>query len=222
MLIEAIREKAVGVNGILKAPQLMDALQKDFKTDLKIDDLKALYDFGKGLPQDAVLHFALTDADLLDAGSCGNGDGLYYLCPADPTYIMIKQYFAHSFPPSSVATTHTPLQVAWTGYAFDGDVGDSMTTALKPFGFNVAATVKPRVREVGPTVVYDFTTGQTPEQGQWLADLFTSMESNGHTVAVVPAAQAPPWITNNGGYVVVLGSEFGNCWYGYGPPRCTR
>ena len=222
MLVAAIKERAVSVNGIIKAPQLMDALQRDFKTDLRIDDLKALYDFGKSVPQEQVLHYALTDSDFLDSGACGNNDGLYYLCPADPTYIMIKEYFAHSFPPASLTTTHSPLQIAWTGYAFEGDIGDSVTAAVKPFGFNVVATAKPRVREVVATTIYDFSNGQNPDQAAFLSDLITSMQSNGHQVTIVPGAQAPAWVSPNNGFVVVLGSEFGNCWYGYGPPRCTR
>ncbi|TMC89594.1 MAG: LytR family transcriptional regulator [Chloroflexi bacterium] len=46
-IMYAIKKKATTVNGFAKAPQLLDALQKNIHTDMSLSDMKAIYDWGK-------------------------------------------------------------------------------------------------------------------------------------------------------------------------------
>src|SRR5712692_2425716 len=46
-IMQAIKKKATTVNGWAKAPQLLDALQKNIHTDMSLADMKAIYDWGK-------------------------------------------------------------------------------------------------------------------------------------------------------------------------------
>src|ERR1700686_3891170 len=81
-IMQAIKKKATTVNGFAKAPQLLDALQKNINTDMSLSDMKAVYDWGKNLPASSILRIALTapsgsaDGNLLDAYDCGMGPGV--------------------------------------------------------------------------------------------------------------------------------------------------
>lgn len=214
MEMAAIKQKAVSINGIVKAPQLMDALQKNFKTDLALDDLKALYDWGKSTDESAYLHFALSTELMLEGGinACANGDGQYTLCPEDRTYITVKNYFSHTFPPVSLAKAHTNLQVVWSGYQ---QTATETANMLKAYGFQVADPGYLRV-SASSTTIYDFTGGQQADQLNFLTDLFTG--ELGHAPQVVnaadPNAKLPAGMANNQGFVILVGSDWRNCWVG--------
>src|SRR5665213_2790692 len=49
-IMYAIKNKTTSVNGFAKAPQLLNALQKNITTDMTLSDMKAIYDWGKNLP----------------------------------------------------------------------------------------------------------------------------------------------------------------------------
>src|SRR5438309_1076036 len=91
-IMEAIKVKATTVNGFAKAPQLLDALQKNIHTDMSLSDMKAIYDWGKNLPDSSIIRIALTApsgtaaGNLLDTYDCGMGAGVSQLCPDDPTF----------------------------------------------------------------------------------------------------------------------------------------
>src|SRR5712692_8604470 len=99
-IMQAIKKKTTTVNGFAKAPQLLTALQKNIHTDMTISDMKAIYDWGKNLPDSSIIRIALTapsgstEGNFLDSFDCGMGPGVSQLCPDDPTYWEIKHYFA--------------------------------------------------------------------------------------------------------------------------------
>src|SRR5229473_7223215 len=78
-IMQAIKKKATTVNGWAKAPQLLDALQKNIHTDMSLADMKAIYDWGKNLPDSAIIRLALTApsgaaaGNFLYGGNCGMG-----------------------------------------------------------------------------------------------------------------------------------------------------
>src|SRR5690242_16821483 len=78
-IMVAIKQKAVTVDGFAKAPALLSALQKYVNTDMSIADMKAIFDWGKNLPNSSIIRVALTapsglgDGNLLDSYNCGMG-----------------------------------------------------------------------------------------------------------------------------------------------------
>ena len=58
--MEAIKKKATTVNGFAKAPQVLTALQNNIHTDMTLSDMKAIYDWGKNLPDSSIVRVALT------------------------------------------------------------------------------------------------------------------------------------------------------------------
>ena len=97
-IMYAIKKKATSVNGFAKAPQLLNVLQKNITTDMTFSDMKAIYDWGKNLPNSSIVKVALTapapgtEGNLLDSGNCGMGAYVSQLCPIDPSYTMIHRY----------------------------------------------------------------------------------------------------------------------------------
>src|SRR6266567_8827738 len=142
-IMQAIKKKATTVNGWAKAPQLLDALQKNIHTDMSIADMKAIYDWGKNLPDSAIIRLALTApsgaaaGNFLYSGNCGMGPNASQLCPEDPSYRMIHQYIASAFIDQSLLAERAPVQFANGSYTYS-DLADRVTTMLDPLGLQLA------------------------------------------------------------------------------------
>jgi len=209
-IMQAIKAKATTVNGFAKAPQLLDALQKNIHTDMSLSDMKAIYDWGKNLPNASILHLALTapapatDGNFLYGGNCGLGNASQ-LCAEDPSFRMIHQYIASAFIDQSVLAEKAPVQFANGSYTY-GDLANRVTTMLDPLGLQLNDPVGHS--NSGKTVILDYSGGQFPKTAQWLATYF-----NATVVAATPADHPPARGQQAYGLVVVLGHDFGVRFY---------
>jgi LCP family protein required for cell wall assembly len=209
-IMQAIKAKATTVNGFAKAPQLLDALQKNIHTDMSLSDMKAIYDWGKNLPNASILHLALTapapatDGNLLFGGNCGLGNASQ-LCAEDPSLRMIHQYIASAFIDQSVLAEKAPVQFANGSYTY-GDLANRVTTMLDPLGLQLSDPVGHS--NSGKTVILDYSGGQFPKTAQWLASYF-----NATVVPATPADHPPARGQQAYGLVVVLGHDYGVRFY---------
>jgi polyisoprenyl-teichoic acid--peptidoglycan teichoic acid transferase len=211
-IMQAIKKKATTVNGFAKAPQLLDALQKNINTDMSLSDMKAIYDWGKNLPDSSIIRVALTapsggaDGDFLYSGNCGMGAYVSQLCPDDPSYRMIHQYIASIFIDQSVLAEKAPVQITNGSYTYN-DIANRVTTMFDPLGLQLADPVAHAAS--AKTVILDYSGGQFPQTAKWLASYF------GATVVVAtPSSPAPARGQQTYGLVVVIGHDFGVRWYG--------
>ena len=205
-LMQAIKKKATTVNGFSKAPQLLDALQKNIHTDMTLSDMKAVYDWGKNLPDSSIIRTALTapspvgDGNLLDSYNCGMGPGVSQLCADDPSFSMIHKYLASLFISPKTLAEKAPVQFTngTTNYpGLDGRV----TSMFDPTGLQLADPVKRPPS--GATLILDYSGGQFPLTTKYLQDFF------GATVIPVTATNTPPSAGQQTyGLVVVLGHDF--------------
>jgi LCP family protein required for cell wall assembly len=203
LLVNAIRKKATSVGAVTKAPELMSALAQDFSTNLSLNDIKALYDWGGKLPDAAIGRVPITNQDFLNE-SCSTA--IYYLCPVDPSKKMLQTYFADLFVNPGVLGEKAPVQID-NGSRSLFDLGDRVSRTLQPLGLQVDPTQ--RVSPAQQTVVYDYSGGRYPRTVRWLANYF------GATVQQVSTGTTPP--TPNppaGGVVVVLGHDYALRWIG--------
>jgi anionic cell wall polymer biosynthesis LytR-Cps2A-Psr (LCP) family protein len=206
MIIAAIRQRASSAGALLKAPQLMDTLQNDFKTDMDLNDLKALYDFGVKLPDSSLLRLGISDQDLVDdfapyqRGSCGAPDA-FALCPEDPTYQTWRSIFAHAFIDRRTLDERAPVQLV-NASASSTDVQARLVRILGPFG--LAVTDGAQAPPAAKTIVYDRSGGKYPQTAAWLQEFF------GATVQPAPA----PAGADGSGLVVVIGSDYARRWFG--------
>src|SRR5256884_1200942 len=204
-IMEAIKKKATTVNGFAKAPQLLSALQKNIHTDMTLSDMKAIFDWGKNLPDSAIIRIALTSpspsaaGNLLDGGSCGMG-AVSQLCADDPTFSMIRRYVASVFIDPKTLGEKAPVQFANGSTNFAG-LDDRVTTMLDPIGLQLNDPVAHRASS--QTLILDYSGGQFPLTTKWLQGFF-----GGRVVAATPTNPAPARGQQTYGIVVVLGHDF--------------
>src|SRR6059058_4587107 len=140
-IMQAIKKKGTTVDGFAKAPQLLSALQKNINTDMSISDMKAIFDWGKNLPDSSIIRIALTapsasaSGNLLDGGNCGMG-AASQLCADDPSFRMIRKYVASIFIDPSTLAEKAPVQFANGSTNFAGLDG-RVTTMLDPMGLQL-------------------------------------------------------------------------------------
>jgi LCP family protein required for cell wall assembly len=205
-LMQAIKKKATTVNGFSKAPQLLDALQKNIHTDMTLSDMKAVYDWGKNLPDSSIIRTALTapspvgDGNLLDSYNCGMGPGVSQLCADDPSYNMIHKYLGSIFVDRQTLAEKAPVQFA-NGATNYSDLASRVTSMFDPMGLQLADPVSRG--NAGQTVILDYSGGQFPLTVKWLQNYF------GATVVTTTASSIPPVSGQQTyGLVVVLGRDF--------------
>ena len=211
-IMQAIKKKATTVNGFAKAPALLDALQKNIYTDMTVSDMKAIYDWGKNLPDSSIIRVALTapsgaaPGNLLSYGDCGLGPYTSQLCPDDPTYTMIHRYLASVLIDPKTLNEKAPVQILNASNNY-GDLGSLVTTMLDPTGLQLADPV--RHQPSSSTRILDYSGGKFPLTAQWLSRFF------GAPVVQVTTATAPPATGQQGyGLVVVVGHDFALRWLG--------
>jgi hypothetical protein len=205
-IMQAIKKKATTVNGFSKAPQLLDALQKNIHTDMSISDMKAIYDWGKNLPDSALVRIALTarseaaDGNLLDSFNCGMGPNVSQLCPDDPSYNMIHKYIASILIDPKTLAEKAPIQFANGASNFAG-LESRVTSMLDPSGLQLADPVAHKVS--AQTLILDYSGGQFPLTTKWLQSYFGAT-----VVAATPTNPAPAAGQQTYGLVVVLGHDY--------------
>ena len=205
-IMQAIKKKATTVNGFAKAPQLLDALQKNIHTDMSLSDMKAIYDWGKNLPDSSLIRVALTtpsplgEGNLLDSGNCGMGSGVSQLCPDDPSYNMIKKYVASVFIDPKVLGEKAPIQFANGANNFY-DLDSRVVSMFDPTGLQLVDTVAHAA--VSQTQILDYSGGQYPLTTKWLQAFF-----GGAVVSATPTNPAPARGQQTTGIVVVIGRDF--------------
>jgi LCP family protein required for cell wall assembly len=211
-IMQAIKKKATTVNGFAKAPALLNALQKNIHTDMTISDMKAIYDWGKNLPDSSIIRVAITapsgaaEGNLLDYGDCGLGPGTSQLCPDDPSYFEIHHYFAMGvFISPKTLAEKAPIQFV-NASNFAG-LDSRVTSMFDPTGLQLADPVAHRSTD--QTLILDYSGGKFPLTTKWLQDYF-----GGTVVNATPGNPAPSPGQQTYGLVVVLGHSFAQHWLG--------
>ncbi len=205
-IMQAIKKKATTVNGFAKAPQLLSALQKNINTDMSIADMKAIYDWGKNLPDSSIIRIALTapsgaaDGNLLDSYNCGMGAGVSQLCADDQSYSMIHKYVASIFIDPKTLGEKAPVQFANGSTNFTG-LDQRVTTMFDPTGLQLNDPVSHRAQST--TTILDYSGGKFPLTVKYLQDFF-----GGTVVQATPSSPAPARGQQTYGIVVVLGHDF--------------
>ena len=204
-IMQAIKQKTTTVNGFAKAPQLLSALQKNINTDMTLSDMKAIFDWGKNLPDSSIIRLALTApsasaaGNLLDAGQCGMGNASQ-LCADDPTFRMIRKYVASVFVDPNTLAEKAPVQFANGSTNFAGLDG-RVTTMFDPIGLQLNDPVIHRASS--QTLILDYSGGRFPLTAKWLQGFF-----GGTVVNATPTSPVPARGQQTYGLVVVLGHDF--------------
>jgi LCP family protein required for cell wall assembly len=205
-IMQAIKKKATTVNGFAKAPQLLDALQKNIHTDMSLSDMNAIFDWGRNLPDTSIIRSALTapsgtgDGNLLDAYDCGMGPSASQLCADDQSYSMIHKYVSSLFIDPKTLAEKAPLQFVNGANNFPG-LENRVTSMFDPTGLQLSDPVQHRPSPA--TVILDYSGGKFPLTAAWLQSYF-----GGTVMAATPSNPVPAAGQQTYGLVVVLGHDF--------------
>jgi LCP family protein required for cell wall assembly len=211
-IMEAIKKKATTVNGFAKAPALLTALQKNIHTDMSPTDMKAIYDWGKNLPDSSIVRVALTapsgsaQGNLLDSYDCGLGAGTSQLCADDPSYNMIHRYLGSVLIDPKTLAEKAPMQFVNGSNNFPG-LDQRVTSMFDPTGLALNDPVGHR--PVPQTQILDYSGGKFPLTAKYLQDFFGAPVVN-----ATPANPAPAAGQQTYGLVVVIGHDFALHWLG--------
>ena len=211
-IMQAIKKKATTINGFSKAPALLSALQNNITTDMSLSDMRAIYDWGRNLPDSSIIRVALTspapatEGNLLDSYNCGMGPGVSQLCADDPSFAMIHRYIAAVLVDPAVLAEKAAVQFANGANNFPG-LESRVTSMFDPTGLQLADPIAHRA--VAQTVVLDYSNGQFPQTAKWLATFFGAS-----VVPATPTSPAPASGQQTYGLVVVLGHDFARRWLG--------
>src|SRR5256712_1101933 len=211
-IMQAIKQRATTINGFSKAPQLLSALQQNIPTALSPSDMRAIYDWGKNLPDTSIIRTALTapsgagDGNLLDSYNCGMGPSVSQLCADDPSFAMIHRYIASLLIDPAVLAEKAPVQIANGANNFPGLDG-RVTSMFDPTGLQMADPVGHGA--VPQSVILDYSNGQFPLTAKWLANFFGA-----GVVAATPTNPAPAGGQQTYGLVVVIRHDFARRWLG--------
>jgi LCP family protein required for cell wall assembly len=211
-IMYAIKQKTTSVNGFSKAPALLSALQKNITTDMTLSDMKAIYDWGKNLPNASIIKVALTapapgtQGNLLGAGNCGMGPNVSQLCPLDPSYTMIHRYLRSVLIDPNVLAEKAPVQIVNGSNNFT-DLSGRVTDMLDPTGLLLADPVGHA--PVSKTVVLDYSGGQFSLTAKWLASYFGATVVQATTTKPAPGRGQQKY-----GLVVVLGHDYASHFLG--------
>jgi LCP family protein required for cell wall assembly len=207
-IMQAIKKKATTVNGFAKAPQLLNALQSNINTDMTLSDMKAIFDWGKNLPDASIIRVALTapsgaaEGNLLDSFNCGMGSYVSQLCPDDASYTMIHRYLSSVLIDPKVLAEKAAIQVVNGTNNFDG-LESRVTSMLDPTGLQL--TDPAGHSPAAQTEILDYSGGQFPQTTKWLEGFFGSSV----VVPATPTSPAPGTGQQTFGLVVVLGHDYG-------------
>src|SRR6266851_5103490 len=205
-IMQAIKKRATTVNGFSKAPQLLTALQNNIKTDMSLSDMRAIYDWGKNLPDSSIIRTALTapsgaaDGNLLDSGNCGMGPYVSQLCADDPSFNQIHRYLANVLIDTKTLAEKAPIQFA-NGASNFSDLASRITSMFDPTGLQLADPVAHRASST--TLILDYSGGQFPLTVKYLYNFF-----GGTVVAATPSSYPPASGQQTYGIVVILGHDF--------------
>jgi hypothetical protein len=168
--------------------------------------MKAIYDWGKNLPDSSIIRVALTGpsaigpGNLLDSYNCGMGPNVSQLCPDDDSYNMIHKYVASIFIDPKTLGEKAPVQFANGANNFAG-LDARVTSMFDPTGLQLTDPVAHKAS--AQTVILDYSGGQFPLTTKYLQDFFGAT-----VVAATPANPAPAKGQQTFGLVVVLGHDF--------------
>lgn len=204
LLLDAIRKKTESAGGLTKMLPLMSALQGDTRTDIKLGDLTAIYQWSRGKPQ--TVHASLTNLNFLSEywtavwgrPGCGPPDA-YVLCPIDPTWGTVHQFFSSALLDPRVPAEKAPITLATA--APDAELAPRLKDALGQLGLQLQDPIY--YRYSAKTVVYDYSGGRYPLTARWLAGYFKA--------EVVPG---PASGGSKEGLVVALGYDYLQRWTG--------
>jgi LCP family protein required for cell wall assembly len=208
LVIQALRQKVVSVNGIAKLPDLLGALGGHVITDLGIGDSKSLYDLVKNVDSASIARVSVDDTNFLYECGYPTNCSAAYLFAHDNTYASIQHFMNSGFPSPAAVAEKAPVTVVDASGRGAGASG-RWSTLLGEVHINAKDGGAKAVSQTTHVVLTGGGAGAA-KTAQYLATLFgvpveTATAASG--VASVSPAASPSAAAAPAGVTVILGAD---------------
>jgi LCP family protein required for cell wall assembly len=201
LVLQALKQKLVSVNGIAKLPDVLGALGGHVITDLSIGDAKSLYDLVKGVDTATVARVSIDDTNFLYECGYPSNCGAAYLFTHDTSFASLQHFIQHVFPTPEAVAEKAPVTIvdaSGTGAGASGRWSTLMN------GVHITTTDGGR-RPTSATTRVIATGGAASQTAYYLGTVFGVPVENAATptpgVGKTPAAAGPSGVT------VILGTD---------------
>jgi len=205
LVIQALKNKVVSIDGIGKLPDLLGALGGHVITDMGIGDAEALYALVKSVDTSTIERISVDDTNFLYECGYPANCGAAYLFAHDPTYASIQHYVQNVFPSPAAIAEKAPVTVVDASGRGAGASGrwSSLLDSVRITAKDGGAAAVSRTTHV---IVSGSGVSQT---AQYLATMFgvpveTATPAAG-AAAVSPSPTAAP--PAPAGVTVILGAD---------------
>ncbi len=162
-LLLAIKDKALTPDGLTKLFGLMDALSKNFKTNMNVGQMRALADMAKTADVNNIDRVSIDNTNyLVDAVS---GDGQDVLIPEAKSWAPLQAHIASLELNPAVRSENATVQVL-------GPSSAMATTMLQDIGLQTLPAQSLDSGYSAQTEIHDLSQGKDPVTVNYLANLF--------------------------------------------------
>ncbi len=162
-LLLAIKDKALTPDGLTKLFGLMDALSKNFKTNMNVGQMRALADMAKSVDVNNIDRVSIDNTNyLVDAIS---GDGQDVLIPEAKSWAPLRAHIASLELNPAVRSENATVQVFGPSSAI-------ATTMLQDIGLQTLPAQNLEPGYTAQTEIHDLSQGKDPTTVNYLANLF--------------------------------------------------
>jgi polyisoprenyl-teichoic acid--peptidoglycan teichoic acid transferase len=206
IVIQALKQKVVSVDGIAKLPDLLGALGGHVITDLGIGDSKSLYDLVKNVDTTAVERISIDDTNFLYECGYPSNCSAAYLYAHDNSYASIQHFITSVFPSPAALAEKAPVTVFDASGRSAGASG-RWSTLLDELHLDARDGGGKAVSQT-THVILTGGGGGAAQTAQYLASLYgVSVETASPAAGVAsvsPSATASPAAS---GVTVILGAD---------------
>ncbi len=202
LVVAALKQKVLSIGGLGHLPDLLGALGDNVSTDLKVDDMKALYELVKNVDPATVEHVSLADTNFLYECGYPVNCGAYYLYAHDRTLASLWHFVKGVFVDPAALNEKAPVTIQ-DGSAMQ--LGASARWGSIFNGLGLTTTDGGPVALSATTQVIDNSGGKYAATAKWLANYF------GVKVTTLPAPSPPKQTVTTSlqvrGVTVILGAD---------------
>ncbi|MHB8618075.1 MAG: LCP family protein, partial [Chloroflexota bacterium] len=182
LILLAIKKKALSPAGLTKAFGVMDALSKDFKTNMNVGEMKMLADAARGINTATIQRVSIDDTNFLYDGVTPNGQDV--LVPRGGSWTRLRSFIATLLMNPAIKAEDARVQF-WNGSGVPGAAAEA-TSTVAGLGIKTLPAQNAPFSNLKRTEIQDLSQGRDPATVKYLANFF------GATVVTQPQVTSAP------------------------------
>ena len=208
LVIQALKQKVVSIDGIAKLPDVLGALGGHVITDLGIGDAKQLYNLVKNVDPSSIEHVSIDDTNFLYECGYPTNCGAAYLYTHDTTYASIQHFVQNVFPSPATVAEKAPVTL-YDASGRGAGASSRWSTLLGELHINAKDGGGRATSQTTHVILTGSGAGAT-QTAQYMSLVFGVPVENATPaagVAAVSPSPSAPAVTTPAGVTVILGAD---------------